>query len=80
MTSGLLMSFWGFPAALIIPWSLGHISSSFDMTFLPTNGALVGYVFSWLFLYILGFLQWFVVLPCIAKIFERLAAWSGRWP
>lgn len=80
MTSALLMSFWGFPSALVVPHFLANIFQEIDVVLFNTRGSTMNYVLSWLLLFGLGFGQWFVGVPLVARLFGRLSNWSSKLP
>ena len=80
MTSMLLMSFWGFPSALVAPRFLVDIFQGLNVVLFSTLGSTMNYVLSWLLLFGLGFGQWFVGMPLVARLFIRLSEWSSKFP
>ncbi len=80
MGSLLLMMYWGFPSAMVIPWFLTPIAERFDIVLFSTSGGTLGHIFSWLMMFVFGFVQWFVVVPFVCRVFNRLAKWSARFP
>ena len=80
MGSFLLMMYLGFPSALIIPGLLSDVAENFGIVLFSTGGDALNFLFSWLVLFSLGFIQWFVLVPFICRKFNRLAKWSSKLP
>jgi hypothetical protein len=66
----------GSVAVAVIGYLTGAVTLEFGLNYYPFWNELP----MWVTGVIVGYLQWFVVVPLIARGFKRLAAWSGRLP
>ena len=70
---GLLMMNLAFPASMTIYYS--PIGSLVVRQYTPEGNDLRTIMFLWLYLFVVGYLQWFVIVPLIARFvagpFER---------
>lgn len=76
-TSTLLMSFWGFPSSLLIPRWLSPIATELNIDFFRTDGSFPMFFLDWLFLFVLGFFQWFVLPIILFRLHKKIKETMG---
>ena len=68
----LLMAFLGFPLGLLIPRYLTPMAHNLGFVLLPDEGSTTVYFMGWLFLFSIGFVQWFILPKIVAMFYRRL--------
>lgn len=71
MNSIFAMQVLGFPAALVIPPMVISAGRKAGVELFSDPGA-VGFVTDWVFLFALGAVQWFLLVPWLLRLAKRL--------
>jgi hypothetical protein len=72
--------FLSFPIGSVAVAAVGYLTGAVTMELGLNYYPFWNELPMWVTGVIVGYLQWFVVVPLIARGFKRLAAWSGRLP
>ncbi|NIV10381.1 MAG: hypothetical protein GWN62_03525 [Aliifodinibius sp.] len=60
-----------FPSSLVLVYFFGYIAMSFNMSYPPSDNLYVGYIQVWLPFVVVGYLQWFQILPRLFALIKK---------
>jgi len=71
MTAHLLTILVGFPTAFFVTGLLSDFGKSIGIEFFSVSPTVLGFIRDWLVSVILGYVQWFLIVPSISRFIGR---------